>query len=492
MKHHELIFSIIKIPFDFLILWGAFFLAKEVRLMSDLIPGVHLPIQTISSGYLNMFALWGAFLYIWLFASHKLYSLQISHSKIQEILDVIRYGFYWFVFFSVGVYFWKWFFYTWAEIPRLIILYTMIAAILGSSIIRIILNTIQNTLLKYGKIAKRNLLIINNISEKKIRNILDDILASKIYGIVWYSNPTEIKNITLSYIWNISKIQEYMSKHICDEILYIDSDYNKEELYKIWELSRTYGIRYRYITNNFDVTKTHTLLSLINQTPVIELQNTPLEHWGRVGKRIFDILFSLFFITLFAPLFLLIGVFIAFEDPSGPIVYKNRRIWQNGKLFNCYKFRYLKWKYCIKESYGTENKHDPAIEFEKELIETQSIRNGPLYKIQSDPRKTKIGAFLERYSLDELPQFFNVLRGDMSIIWPRPHQPREVQKYELYQQRLLTVKPWITGMAQVNGREKNDFQTEAELDLFYIENWSFLLDLKILLKTFTIIFSRKS
>mgnify|MGYP002079414432 CR=1 FL=1 len=169
-------------------------------------------------------------------------------------------------------------------------------------------------------------------------------------------------------------------------------------------------------TNNFDITKTRTLLSLINQTPVIELQNTPLEHWGRVGKRCFDIVFSLVFICILSPLFFIIGLLIFFEDSSGPIIYKNRRIGQNGKLFNCYKFRYLKWQYCIKESYGTENKHDPAIEFEKQLIAKQSIRNGPLYKIQADPRKTKIGTFLEKYSLDELPQFFNVLRGDMSII----------------------------------------------------------------------------
>ena len=393
---------------------------------------------------------------------------------------------------TIHTFFRKWFFYTWAEIPRLIILYTMLSAIIGSITIRIILNAIQNILLKYWKIAKRNLLIINNVSGKKIQHIIHDILASKIYSIVWYSNSQEIKNIELPYIWNLTKIQEYMSSHLCDEILYIDSDYSKEDLYKVWELSRTYGIRYRYITNNFDITKTRTLLSLINQTPVIELQNTPLEHWGRVWKRFFDIVFSLIFIFILSPLFFIIALLIFSEDSSGPIIYKNRRIGQNGKLFNCYKFRYLKWQYCIKESYGTENKYDPAIEFEKELIAKQSIRNGPLYKIQADPRKTKIGTFLEKYSLDELPQFFNVLLGDMSIIWPRPHQPREVQKYELYQQRLLTVKPGITGMAQVNGREKNDFQTEAELDLFYIENWSFLLDLKILIKTLAILFSRKS
>ena len=97
----------------------------------------------------------------------------------------------------------------------------------------------------------------------------------------------------------------------------------------------------------------------------------------------------------------------------------------------------------------------------------------------------------EKYSIDELPQLLNVLAWNMSLVWPRPHQPREVEKYSLYQKRLLTIKPGMTGMAQVNGREKNSFDAEAKLDIFYIENWSVLLDMKILLKTLPIIFTRK-
>ncbi len=491
MKHHELIFSIVKIPLDFIVIWGSFFIAREIRQMSDLIPGVYLPVQTIDSSSLHAFALIGGCIFILLFASHKLYSLQISHSKIQEILDVIRYALYWFVFFSVGVYFGKGIIYDGAELPRLIILFSMIFGIIGAITIRILLNSIQAYLLQHKKISQRNLLLISNKSQNSLHNILSDIEASKIYHILWYANIQEQKHMWLTYIWGFQEIQKLLADHICDEILYIDSDFKKEDLYKIWELSRIYGVRYRYITNNFDITKTNSSLSLINQTPVIEIQNTPLEHWGRVWKRTFDMAVSLAVLIIFSPLYVVIALLIYREDPSGPVIYKNRRIGQYGKVFNCYKFRYLKWEYCIKESYGTQNELDPAIEYEKELIAKQSSRSGPLYKIQKDPRKTNIGSFLEKYSLDELPQFFNVIRGDMSIIGPRPHQPREVELYELYQQRLLTVKPGITGMAQVNGREQNDFSQEAELDIFYIENWSFLLDLKIMFKTCAIIFSRK-
>ena len=132
---------------------------------------------------------------------------------------------------------------------------------------------------------------------------------------------------------------------------------------------------------------------------------------------------------------------------------------------------------------------------EENLIKNKSVRKGPLYKIKDDPRKTKIGSFIEKYSIDEFPQFFNVLIWNMSLVWPRPHQPREVDKYRISHKRLLTIKPGITGMAQVNGRDENDFEDEARLDMFYIENWSILLDLKILFKTFSndsFVFSRSS
>ena len=334
-------------------------------------------------------------------------------------------------------------------------------------------------------------MIITNKSISSISELLSDIKSSKIYNIVWYSNRSKNWDYKIKYIGWIEKTLKYLWQYSCDEILYIDSDFSKKDLYKIWEHARIYGIRYRYITNNFDITKTNTSLSLINRTPVIEIENTPLDNWWRVGKRIFDLSLSILILIIFSPIWLLIALLIKIDDPSAPVIYKNRRIGQNGRIFNCYKFRYLQWKYCIKESYGTENKNDPAIVYEQELIKNKSSRDGPLYKISGDPRKTKIGVFLEKRSLDEIPQLLNIIKWEMSLVWPRPHQPREVEKYEQYQQRLLTVKPWLTGMAQVNGREKNNFALEAKLDIFYIENWSFLLDFKILLKTFVIILTRK-
>ncbi len=491
MKHHEILFSIFKIPLDFLIVFGSFFLAREIRQITDLIPWVYLPTQTLSNESLTIFAMFWGLLYIALFALHRLYSLQMSHSKIQEILDVLRYSIYWFVFFAVGVYLGNGIIYNGEEIPRLIILFTMILAALGSSILRISLNGFQSVLLRNNKLSPRNILLITNTPGDDIAPLIDDIHSSNIYHILGYANTQPIEPALVEYIWGIQELKSYFENRDIDEILYINSDFTTQERYQIWELSRIYGVRYRYITNNFDVTRSNTFLSMIYQTPVIEIQNTPLENWGRVWKRIVDIFFSLWILIFLSPLYLLIAALIKLEDPAGPAIYKNRRIGQSGNIFNCYKFRYLKWEHCIKESYGVDNKDDPAIQLEKELISKNNGRSWPLYKIQNDPRKTRIGAFLEKYSLDELPQFFNVLKGEMSIVGPRPHQPREVEQYELYQQRLLTIKPGITGMAQVNGREQNNFEKEAKLDIFYIENWNFLLDFKIMWKTLSIILARR-
>ena len=222
-------------------------------------------------------------------------------------------------------------------------------------------------------------------------------------------------------------------------------------------------------------------MKIFNGEPIIEFQHTPLDGWGKVLKRGFDIVAGFGLTFLFSPLMFIIALLIKIEDPDGPIIYTNERVGEDGKKFFVYKFRYMQWKYCITE----ENPHmKEAIAFEKKLIEERNVRKGGiLYKIKDDPRKMRVGAFIERFSLDELPQFFNVLRGEMSLVGPRPHQEREVERYSEYHRRLLTMRPGVTGMAQVSGRSDLDFEDEYRLDVFYIENWSLWLDIMICLKT---------
>lgn len=490
MNRNEIVFSTIKVPLDFLIIFWSFFVARQIRLITDLIPSVSLPIQTIDINSLSVFAILWALLYIFLLSTHSIYSSTITSSKIKEFLDIIRYSIYWFIFFGFFVYLWKWILYE-IEIPRLIILFTLIIWTSLVIIERIILNYIQYLLIKKWVVNKKWIIIINNKEVEDIKYIIEDIKKAWVYKIAWYINKQEIKSLNkIKYIWDRKDFEEYIEKNKCSEVLLIDSDFNKKELFDIWDLTRIYGIRYRYITNYFDITNSNTTLSLINSIATIEINNTKLNMRWRVIKRMFDIFWSLIWIIILSPIIIAVYILIKIEDIKAPAIYKNKRVWQNRKIFKLYKFRYLKRKYCIKECYWVKEKDDKALDFEKELIKKQSSRKWPLYKIKNDPRKTKIWEFIEKYSIDEIPQFFNVLIWNMSLVWPRPHQPREVINYKLKEQRVLTIKPWITWMSQVNWRDKNNFEDEANLDIFYIENWSLILDLKIIFKTFWATFKR--
>ena len=153
-----------------------------------------------------------------------------------------------------------------------------------------------------------------------------------------------------------------------------------------------------------------------------------------------------------------------------------------------FKFRTMKLEYCTGDDYPYSKQ---AEQLESSLIEKHNIRQGPVPKVLNDPRRTRLGRFLERTSLDELPQFFNSLKGDISLVGPRPHLQKEVAHYEKVHKRVFAVKPGITGMAQIAGRSDLNFDDEVRLDLYYIENWSLWLDLIIIFKTpFVILFRR--
>lgn len=477
MKKQDIFFGITKVILDFLIVIASFFMARELRLISDFIPWLNIQIQTIDTKNLIIYSLIAWVILFVIFSIHWLYKIKAINSKIKEFFQIFLYWFYSFILFSVIVYFWIWFIFE-IEIPRLITFFAFIIAISWIILERIWLNNLSYYLMNKKIFSKINLILITNKNKSEIKYIVDDVKKAKIYKIIKYKNLGDLKKL--------------IENRKVDEIIYIDSKLLEEEKFELWELTRIFWIRYRYLTNSFDITKTNTEFSLINKIPVLELKSTPINWWNIILKRIFDIIISLLWIIIFSPLLIIIFILIKIENLKAPAIFKNKRIWRDEKLFNLYKFRYMKWEYCTKESYDISKKEkEKALEFEKKLIKEKSTRNWPLYKIKNDPRKTKIWTFIEKYSIDELPQFFNVLIWNMSLVWPRPHQPREVEKYLIHHKRLLTIKPWITGMAQVNWREENNFEDEAKLDTFYIENWSILLDLKIITKTFGSVIKRK-
>lgn len=210
----------------------------------------------------------------------------------------------------------------------------------------------------------------------------------------------------------------------------------------------------------------------IGEVPVVTLHREPLPSAALSLKRVLDVTGALIALALASLMMAIIAVLIRFGSP-GPVIYSAERIGAKGRRFPCYKFRSM------------VNDADQL----KEKLRDLNQREGPIFKIDNDPRITRVGHVLRRYSLDELPQLWNVLRGDMSLVGPRPHPVDEVNHYELHQYRRLDVKPGMTGLWQITARNCPSFELGMHLDLTYIENWSLLLDLRILMGTFRVLFA---
>jgi exopolysaccharide biosynthesis polyprenyl glycosylphosphotransferase len=207
-------------------------------------------------------------------------------------------------------------------------------------------------------------------------------------------------------------------------------------------------------------------LGYIGDFPVMELLREPIPTFGLFMKRLIDMSGSAIALLVLAPVLGLLALMIRIDSP-GPAIYRSRRVGCKGRKFNCYKFRTMVTN---------------ADEL-KDGLRHMNERSGPFFKIANDPRLTRIGGFLRRYSLDELPQFWNVFRGEMSLVGPRPHPLDDYEQYRLEHLRRLDVKPGITGLWQVYARRDPSFERNLALDLEYIESWSPWLDAKILLKT---------
>jgi len=213
------------------------------------------------------------------------------------------------------------------------------------------------------------------------------------------------------------------------------------------------------------------VLEEMGSLPVMSLYREPIPMLGRLVKRAMDIIGSALAIIILAPVAAVITVAIKLDSP-GPILYRAPRVGKKGRQFVCYKFR-------------TMVANAEAL---KDALRRLNQREGATFKIADDPRITRVGRFLRKYSLDELPQLWNVFRGDMSLVGPRPHPLDDYAQYDLEHLRRLDVTPGVTGLWQVKARHDPSFEKNVELDLHYIAHWSLRLDLKILFQTLGVVF----
>ncbi|MCM3786679.1 sugar transferase [Neobacillus mesonae] len=212
---------------------------------------------------------------------------------------------------------------------------------------------------------------------------------------------------------------------------------------------------------------------MYNATANLEVRNADKTYL--ILKRFTDIAGSFFGLLVLAPLFVIIGILIKIDDPKGPVFFKQLRVGKNEKQFYMYKFRSMV--------------HN-AEELLDELLTKNEVK-GAMFKMKQDPRVTRIGRFIRKTSLDELPQLWNVLKGDMSMVGPRPPLPREVVNYSLYDKQRLLVTPGCTGLWQVSGRSNIGFRQMVEMDMEYINNRNFWYDIKLILLTVRLLFGSK-
>jgi exopolysaccharide biosynthesis polyprenyl glycosylphosphotransferase len=254
-----------------------------------------------------------------------------------------------------------------------------------------------------------------------------------------------------------------------DEIFFAES-LDKSTIFSVAEQARIMGINVRVVQNLHDGFVWNGRVEFFGHFPTISLANRIVPHGAFVAKRIMDIALASVAILLFWPLPALIALVIWLDSP-GPILYRAERIGHKGRRFTCLKFRTM-----VKD----------ADQRRLELAHLNE-RKGILFKMTNDPRMSRVGAFLRKYSLDELPQLINVLRGEMSLVGPRPPMTSEVEQYQLAHLRRLDVLPGMTGLWQVEARQDPSFESYISLDTTYVENWNLLLDLRILARTIGVV-----
>jgi exopolysaccharide biosynthesis polyprenyl glycosylphosphotransferase len=463
MKKSELIFAAVSVPVDYLMLVLAGLAAYTLR-TSELIAqwrpvlfSLNLPFER----YFGLVLLIGIF-WIGIFALSGLYEIKRSNRLGAEFVKIVIAACAGLIGIIIYIFVQRQLFDS-----RFLILAAWILAIVFVSWGRLLMRAIQKYLVGRYRFGAHNVLVIggDGVSEQ----ILQEIKERPSLG---YHLLRHFKDLDLA------KIKNTVNQEVIDDIILANPDFRREDVIELVDFCEEKHLNFKFVPNLFQTLTSNVEFDTLGVIPLIELKRTALDGWGKVIKRIMDVAGAILGMVIFSPVMAAVAILVKFDSP-GSVIYKNERVGQRG-IFNAFKFRSMKIEYCTGSQY---DKSGQASRFEDELVARQSSRQGPVFKILNDPRRTRLGNFLELTSLDELPQFLNVLLGNMSLVGPRPHMPKEVAKYEKWHKKVFNIKPGITGLAQISGRSEIDFDEEAKLDTYYIENWSLGLDFKILLKT---------
>jgi exopolysaccharide biosynthesis polyprenyl glycosylphosphotransferase len=360
------------------------------------------------------------------------------------------------------------------DIPRTIVLITVGLVTIALSLRRLVYRSLIYRRFERG-IGTRNVLIVGTGPEAHaLRHHLESIrhLGYTFKGFIDFrGNETKFSGSSGDVVGTLDTMFQTARKQFIDEIFFT-TPCERGIVKSVLDEARTRGVDLRMIPDMYDGLLWNTPIEYIGHFPTIPLHRGHVPEIGLLLKRVLDIFLSALALLILSPVLLAISIAVKL-DSHGPVFYFSERIGKKGRVFRCTKFRTM-----VRDA-----------EKRREEMMHMNERDGVLFKISNDPRITKLGRLLRKYSLDELPQFFNVLRGEMSIVGPRPPIASEVREYKLNHLRRLDVMPGITGLWQVQARQDPSFDEYISLDVAYIENWSLWLDLKIIVRTVGVVFA---
>ena len=321
-----------------------------------------------------------------------------------------------------------------------------------------------------------------NLTHYLVETLFNSSISGyKIVGIVGPKNHLDPKYKSIPVFDSFEEACDKLGTEKIRSIIQTELYSSQAKNNAVLNYAQTNHSAYRFIPGNTELFVGNIEVELFRSSiPVISVHQTPLVGWGRIAKRLFDIFLSSVVLIILSPLMLILVILTLILDP-GPIIFKQKRITRFNTTFNAYKLRTMKRKYSGRdpvEVFREINRNDLIDAFNKSV------------KLVDDPRISGIGKLIRRFSLDEIPQLFNVVKGDISLVGPRAVIVEELKYYKDKSSLLLSVKTGITGLAQVSGRSNIDYYERARIDLYYVQNWSFWLDLTILFKTLRVVLSR--
>lgn len=398
--------------------------------------------------------------------------------KIQNLYGPQRFIFFWTILvkiaktmilgsilFLAGIYLLKWY-----ALPRSLFISFLFFTFLLLIIQKYLWFNSLNYLNNHGRNSSSVLIVgTTDIAKRFVKSV--NLHTDRGINIVGFMTEKNSKNnlefIGSPVLGNYDSLPDILHRHFIEEVIFAVHSKDLESVKKLLTICELEGVQIRIISNLFKGSFAKAEAEVFYDIPIISYHIAPKKDWQLFVKRLIDIVCSASAIVILSPLLMLIAIAVKLSSP-GPVFYRWQVLGLNKKPMTCFKFRTM---------------YVNADEIKNKLMKNNEM-NGPVFKMQDDPRVTKVGHFLRKHSLDELSQLFSVLKGNLSLVGPRPPLQTELPKFESWHRRKLSVKPGITCLWQVNGRNAiKDFDQWIRLDLEYIDNWSLWLDFKILFRT---------